>query len=75
MSNIHTYDTKMSQKCHGALHVLVAISSLMLASLSLCPGAQSVTLACDASSDPNVLGYMLRYGTTSGSPNQDPISR
>jgi hypothetical protein len=54
----------MNQKCH----LLVGIASLM--SLSLCLGAQSVTLAWDASSDTSIAGYKLRYGTSSGNPSQ-----
>jgi hypothetical protein len=49
---------------------LATIASLLLVSLSLCYAAQSVTLAWDASSDPNIAGYKLRYGTTSGNPSQ-----
>ena len=44
-----------------ALHLIV----------SLMPGraAQSITLAWDAAADPNVTGYKLHYGTTSGRPD------
>jgi Domain of unknown function (DUF4082)/Divergent InlB B-repeat domain/Fibronectin type III domain len=49
---------------------LAAIASLLFVSLSLCHAAQSVTLAWNASSDSSVNGYILRYGTTSGSPSQ-----
>ena len=31
---------------------------------------RAVNLAWDASSDPNIAGYKLRYGTTSGNPSQ-----
>ncbi len=46
------------------------VAALLIA--SLCPGhsAQSVTLAWNASSDATVSGYKVRYGTTSGNPNQ-----
>ena len=49
---------------------LTAISSLFIVSLSLCHAAQSVTLAWDPSSDPNIAGYKLRYGPTSGNPSE-----
>jgi len=48
---------------------LAAIASLLIISLSLCHAAR-VTLAWDASSDPNIAGYKLRYGTTSENPSQ-----
>lgn len=54
----------------GALRVLVSILSIMLGSLSLCSGAQSVTLAWDTPSDPSIIGYNLRYGTSPGNPTQ-----
>jgi hypothetical protein len=50
--------------------LLPAIASLLFISLSLCHAAQSVTLAWDASSDPSIAGYKLRYGTTSGNLSQ-----
>jgi Concanavalin A-like lectin/glucanases superfamily/Divergent InlB B-repeat domain/Fibronectin type III domain len=49
---------------------LATVASLLVASLSLGHSAQSVTLAWDASSDATIAGYKLRYGTTSGNPNQ-----
>ena len=50
--------------------LLAAIASLLIVSLSLCHAAQSCTLAWNASSDPSVAGYELRYGTSSGNPSQ-----
>ena len=50
--------------------LLTAIASLLIVSPSLCHAAQSCTLAWDASSDPGVAGYELRYGTSSGNPSQ-----
>jgi Divergent InlB B-repeat domain/Fibronectin type III domain len=49
---------------------LAAIASLLIVSPSLCDAAQSASLSWDASSNPNVAGYKLRYGTTSGNPSQ-----
>lgn len=49
---------------------LAAIATLLIVSLSLSHAAQSVTLAWDASSDPRVAGYKLRYGTAKGKPNK-----
>ena len=50
--------------------LLAAIASLLIVPLSLSHAAQSCTLAWDGSSDPNVAGYELRYGTSSGNPSQ-----
>ena len=41
-----------------------------IVSLSLGRAAQSVTLAWDANSEPNIAGYKLHYGTTKGEPSQ-----
>jgi hypothetical protein len=49
---------------------LGGIASLLIVSLSLGEAAQSVTLAWDANSEPNIVGYVLRYGTTQGKPSQ-----
>jgi hypothetical protein len=49
---------------------LAALAPLLIVSLSSSHAVQSVTLAWDASSDPNIAGYKLRYGTTSGNPSQ-----
>ena len=49
---------------------LTTLASLLVASISLCHSAQSVTLAWDTSSDATIAGYKVRYGTTSGNPNQ-----
>ena len=49
---------------------LGGIASLLVVSLSLGEAAQSVTLAWDANSEPNIVGYVLRYGTTQGKPSQ-----
>ena len=47
-----------------------AIALLLILSLSLSHAVQRVTLAWDASSNPSIAGYKLRYGTTSGNPSQ-----
>ena len=49
---------------------LASIASILIVSLSLCHAAQSFTLTWDASSDPTVAGYKVRYGTTSENPSQ-----
>jgi hypothetical protein len=50
---------------HGArpLQFLLFLSSALLLALA---GAQGVTLAWNASSSPNTVGYRVRYGTMSG---------
>ena len=45
---------------------LGGIASLLIVSLSLGRAAQSVTLAWDANSEPNIAGYKLHYGTDEG---------
>jgi hypothetical protein len=50
---------------------LGGIASLLVVSLSLGEAAQSVTLAWDANSEPNIAGYVLRYGATRGEPSQN----
>ena len=49
--------------------LLAPIALLLIISLSLCHAA-SCTLTWNASSGPDVAGYNLRYGTTSGNPGQ-----
>ncbi len=49
---------------------LGGIASLLIVSLSLGEAAQSVKLAWDPNSEPNIAGYVLRYGTTRGKPCQ-----
>jgi Fibronectin type III domain/Divergent InlB B-repeat domain len=49
--------------------LLATIASLLVASLCLGHSAQ-VNLAWDASPDSTITGYKVRYGTTSGNPNQ-----
>jgi Fibronectin type III domain len=49
---------------------LGGIASLLILSLSLGRAAQSVTLAWDANSEPNIAGYKLHYGTAKGKPSQ-----
>jgi len=46
------------------------MASLLIVSLSLGRAAQSVTLAWDANSEPNIAGYKLLYGTTKGEPSE-----
>jgi Fibronectin type III domain/Divergent InlB B-repeat domain len=46
------------------------IASLLIVSLSLAEAAQSVELAWDPNSEPNIDGYVLRYGTIRGKPSQ-----
>ena len=38
-------------------------ASLLIVSFSLGEAAQSVKLALDPNSEPNIAGYVLRYGT------------
>lgn len=80
----HRYDLMSKNPRSGAIsalrtrstHVvsgrklLAAIGLLLIVSISLSSGSQSVTPAWDASSDSNVSGYRLRYGTISGNPAQ-----
>ena len=49
---------------------LGGIASLLVVSLSLGEAAQSVTLAWDANSEPNMVGHVLRYGATQKTPSQ-----
>ena len=50
--------------------LLWGILSLLFGSLSQAQTLKSVTLAWDPSTDPTVVGYRLRYGTSSGSYTQ-----
>jgi PKD repeat protein len=52
------------RRCYGALFSFVAMYLLM--SLSGVASAAQTTLAWDANTQPEVAGYMLHYGTTSG---------
>jgi hypothetical protein len=52
------------------IEFLGGIASLLVVSLSLGEAAQGVTLAWDANSEPDMVGYVLRYGTTRGKPSQ-----
>jgi len=49
---------------------LGGIAALLIVSLSPGRAAQSVTLAWDANSEPNVAGYKLHYGRAKGKPSQ-----
>ena len=49
---------------------LRGISVLSALSFPLGHAAQSVTLAWDANPEPNIAGYVVRYGTTRAKPNQ-----
>jgi hypothetical protein len=62
-----------STRCRHAAYCIkfaAAIAPLLLAALSLCHAVQSVTLAWDQNSEPDIASYRLYYGTQSGSPNQ-----
>jgi hypothetical protein len=52
------------------VRILGGIVLLLIVSLSLGEAAQSVKLAWDANSEPNIIGYVLRYGTSPGNPTQ-----
>lgn len=43
---------------------------MLLTALSLCNAVQSVTLAWDPNSEPDIASYKVYYGTQSGSPSQ-----
>ena len=45
------------------------IAWLLIVSLSIAEAAQCVKLAWDANAEPNIVGYVLRYGTISGKPD------
>jgi hypothetical protein len=47
-----------------------ATALLLLVTLSLCHAVQSVTLAWDRNSEPDIATYKLYYGTQSGNPSQ-----
>jgi hypothetical protein len=42
---------------------------LLIVSLSTAEAAQCVKLAWDANAEPNIVGYVLRYGMISGKPD------
>jgi len=62
----------ISGRTHSGIwsKLLSGIASLLIGSLSIGQAAPGVTLNWDPNFEPDIAGYKLRYGTTSGTPSQ-----
>ena len=56
--------------CLSRIKLLSGLFSLLIISLPSSEAVQSVRLAWDANSEPNIAGYVLHYGKTQGQPTQ-----
>ena len=76
LETFHSFDMPgTSVECGGrrslsSAKLLTGFVSLLIVSLASSRAVQSVSLAWDSNSESNIVGYVLRYGTTKGKPTQ-----